>query len=177
MKSLGALPVFLLGGLLSSSAFSRFIPIVRDTTAPNPECMHVALDEWADASHVAFRQGCGEMVDSLYTASKNNLTIQYVSPNQNKGTVLPQYHSVQKCSIGINSAVSSPTFAAQVDVSEIFEAAYTLYNKCVSDVTAPQGSFGGTEYFHDRSLTLTFTYVPTPDITASVSLPLYRNFI
>lgn len=177
MKSFGALPISFLGGLLISGASSRFLPTARDMTPRDTECTHVALDEWSDASHVAFRQGCGEMVDSLYAASKDNLTIQYVSANQVKGTVLPQYHSVRTCSIAINSAVSSPTFAAQVGIAEIFKAAYILYNTCVSDHTAPQGSFGGTTFFHRGDLTLTFSYAPTPGTEANVSLTVHRRSI
>ena len=169
MKFVAALPIFFVGGLLTCGASCRSVLRKRDINSSKPECTHVALDEWSDASHAAFRVGCGEMVDTLYTASKDNQSTEFVSANQVSGTVLPQYHSEKTCMIAINQAAYSSTFVADVSISEIFEAAFKLYSQCVSERSAPPGSFGGTEYFHNDSLTLTFSYAPTPGLASTVS--------
>ena len=178
MRSFGALPILLLGGLLASTASSRSLPVTRALPPHSLECMHVSLDEWADPSHAAFRTGCETLLNSLYAVSKNNSVTRFVDPilrDTSGARVLPQSESAETCTLRVNSVFPTQGFNEEVTSLEVFQAAYDLFMTCVSPNYAPQGTFGGTQYFHNDSLSLTFIYTPTPVTDATVSLPFRKH--
>ena len=163
------------GAPLVSAAPSQPRQIERDVPPPL-QCTHVELGEWASADLVAYRNDCGKIVDSLYDASKENLTIVYQNPNSvirvGNSTVLPQYHNEGTCTVAVNSASADATFTAQISAADLFIATYELWRSCSSERTASPGTFGGTQYFYSGNLSLTMSYTPTPGIATDTSVSL-----
>ena len=167
--------ILFVGAPLVSAAPSQLRKIARD--APPPlECTHVDLEQWASADLVAYRTDCGEIVDSLYAASKDNLTIVYENPNSAirvvNSTVLPQYHNEGTCTVTVNSASADAAFVAQITAADLFIAAYEVWRSCSSEDTAAPGTFGGTQYFYSGNLSLTVSYTPNPGIVTDTSVSL-----